>query len=56
MRIHKVNIELLWLEARYYDSIHSEIYNQDEQEKNTSMLKIVDKLEGKPKEPKDRLS
>ncbi len=49
-RIHKANIELYRLEAKYYEYIHSGIYNRDEQERICSILRVVDKLvEGKPK-------
>lgn len=48
-RIHEENVVLHRLEARYYDSIHSEIFNRIEQKRISSVLRIIDKSIGQRK-------
>jgi len=43
-RIHKANIDLHRIEAKYYEFIHSEIYNKREQRRIKSTLKRADKI------------
>lgn len=43
-RIHEANVELHRIEAKYYNLIHCEIYNKNEQKRINSTLKRIDKL------------
>ena len=43
-RIHEANIELHRFEAKYYEFIHSEIYNEREQKRINSTLKRANKI------------
>lgn len=43
-KIHKSNIELHRIEAEYYETLHSEIYNKIEQNRIKSTLERIDKL------------
>jgi len=43
-RIHEANIDLHRLEAKYYELLHPEVYNCNEQKRLSSTLKTVDKL------------
>ena len=42
--VHEANIRLHRLEAEYYELIHSEIFNKNEQDRITSTLKTIDTL------------
>lgn len=53
-KIHEANLESHRIEAKYYESLHSEIYNQNEQKRIRYVLGIVDKLvEGKSRSALD---
>lgn len=44
--VHKANVVVHQVEAKYYESIHSEIYSRSEQKRITATLKGIDKLIG----------
>jgi SAM-dependent methyltransferase len=43
-KIHKANIQVHQIEAKYYELLHGEVYNKSEQKRITSTLKKLDKL------------
>ena len=43
-RIHKANVQVHQVEAKYYEFIYSEIYSKGEQKRINSTLKRIDKL------------
>ena len=45
-RVHKANVEVHQVEAKYYELIHGEVYSKGEQKRINSTLKRIDKLVG----------
>jgi ubiquinone/menaquinone biosynthesis C-methylase UbiE len=43
-RIREANVEVHRFEARYYELLHPEVYNKQEQKRIDSTLKVIDKL------------
>jgi len=43
-KVHKANLEVHQVEAKYYELIHGEIYSKNEQKRIDSTLKKIDKL------------
>jgi ubiquinone/menaquinone biosynthesis C-methylase UbiE len=43
-RVHKANVQVHRVEAKYYELIHGEIYSKGEQKRINSALKRIDKL------------